>query len=108
MVQINVLIVEDSQMQQHMLHALFEAANTPKAIIDIAKDCCLPEPEMRPTFQTISEALSAMKSDDDDVRPLVIHMHRRIPVHADPLTHALLMKRFGYAFATPRSGPARR
>ncbi|KQQ18132.1 phosphoribosyl 1,2-cyclic phosphodiesterase [Methylobacterium sp. Leaf123] len=37
----------------------------------------------------------------DDVRPLVIHMHRRIPVHADPLTHALLMKRFGYAFETP-------
>ncbi|PXW62902.1 MBL fold metallo-hydrolase [Methylobacterium sp. B4] len=37
----------------------------------------------------------------DDVRPLVIHMRRRIPVHADPLTHALLIKRFGYAFETP-------
>ncbi|HJE23517.1 MAG TPA: MBL fold metallo-hydrolase [Methylorubrum populi] len=37
----------------------------------------------------------------DDVRPLVIHMHRRIPVHADPLTRALLIQRFGYAFETP-------
>ena len=37
----------------------------------------------------------------DDVRPLVIHMHRRIPVHADPLTRALLIERFGYAFVTP-------
>lgn len=37
----------------------------------------------------------------DDVRPLVIHMHRRIPVHADPLTRAMLIKRFGYAFETP-------
>ena len=37
----------------------------------------------------------------DDVRPLVIHMHRRIPVHADPLTRTMLIKRFGYAFETP-------
>ncbi|GJE72639.1 MBL fold metallo-hydrolase [Methylorubrum podarium] len=37
----------------------------------------------------------------DDVRPLVIHMHRRIPVHADPLTRAMLIQRFGYAFETP-------
>ncbi|KQT60858.1 phosphoribosyl 1,2-cyclic phosphodiesterase [Methylobacterium sp. Leaf456] len=37
----------------------------------------------------------------DDVRPLVIQMRRRIPVHADPLTRALLTARFGYAFETP-------
>jgi phosphoribosyl 1,2-cyclic phosphate phosphodiesterase len=37
----------------------------------------------------------------DDVRPLVIHMHRRIPVYADALTRALLERRFGYCFATP-------
>ncbi len=37
----------------------------------------------------------------DDLRPLVFHLRRRIPVHADPLTCNLLMARFGYAFATP-------
>ena len=37
----------------------------------------------------------------DDVRPLVIHMRRRIPVYADSLTRRLLTERFGYAFATP-------
>ncbi|MCC0806550.1 MBL fold metallo-hydrolase [Methylobacterium sp. W2] len=37
----------------------------------------------------------------DDVRPLVIHMHRRIPVYADAETRALLTMRFGYCFETP-------
>lgn len=37
----------------------------------------------------------------DDVRPLVIHMRRRIPVYADAVTSAQLRERFGYAFATP-------
>ena len=37
----------------------------------------------------------------DDVRPLVIHMRRRIPVYADAETRALLEMRFGYCFATP-------
>ncbi|KQP48967.1 phosphoribosyl 1,2-cyclic phosphodiesterase [Methylobacterium sp. Leaf399] len=37
----------------------------------------------------------------DDVRPLVIHMRRRIPVYADPETRALLEMRFGYCFASP-------
>ncbi|GJE43452.1 MBL fold metallo-hydrolase [Methylobacterium soli] len=37
----------------------------------------------------------------DDVRPLVIHMRRRIPVYADATTRALLEARFGYCFATP-------
>ncbi len=37
----------------------------------------------------------------DDVRPLVIHMRRRIPVYADALTRALLERRFGYCFETP-------
>lgn len=37
----------------------------------------------------------------DDVRPLVIHMRRRIPVYADAQTRALLEARFGYCFATP-------
>jgi len=37
----------------------------------------------------------------DDVRPLVLTMRRRIPVHADALTRALLKVRFGYAFETP-------
>lgn len=37
----------------------------------------------------------------DDLRPLVIQMRARIPVHADALTAALLMARFGYCFETP-------
>ncbi|GEP09494.1 MBL fold metallo-hydrolase [Methylobacterium gnaphalii] len=37
----------------------------------------------------------------DDLRPLVLTMRRRIPVHADPLTRQLLSVRFGYAFETP-------
>lgn len=37
----------------------------------------------------------------DDLRPLVIQMRARIPVHADALTRALLQARFGYCFETP-------
>ncbi|MGY2046752.1 MBL fold metallo-hydrolase [Methylobacterium sp. JK268] len=37
----------------------------------------------------------------DDVRPLVIHMRRRIPVYADAVTEALLRVRFAYCFDTP-------
>ncbi|MER2267111.1 MBL fold metallo-hydrolase [Methylobacterium oxalidis] len=37
----------------------------------------------------------------DDVRPLVIHMRRRIPVYADATTRRLLEIRFGYCFETP-------
>jgi phosphoribosyl 1,2-cyclic phosphate phosphodiesterase len=37
----------------------------------------------------------------DDLRPLVIAMRARIPVHADALTRSLLMTRFGYCFETP-------
>jgi phosphoribosyl 1,2-cyclic phosphate phosphodiesterase len=39
----------------------------------------------------------------DDVRPLVIHMRRRIPVHADAPTSELLRSRFAYCF-TSRPG----
>ncbi|MBK3397599.1 MULTISPECIES: MBL fold metallo-hydrolase [Methylobacterium] len=39
----------------------------------------------------------------DDVRPLVIHMRRRIPVHADATTSDLLRARFAYCF-TSREG----
>ncbi|ACA20725.1 beta-lactamase-like protein [Methylobacterium sp. 4-46] len=37
----------------------------------------------------------------DDVRAMVIHMRRRIPVYADATTRALLETRFAYCFATP-------
>lgn len=37
----------------------------------------------------------------DDLRPLVIAMHRRVPVHADEATSATLRARFGYCFASP-------
>lgn len=37
----------------------------------------------------------------DDLRPLVLAMRRRIPVHADDATGATLGLRFGYCFAAP-------
>jgi len=37
----------------------------------------------------------------DDLRPLVIHMRRRIPVYADAETSRVLHERFGYCFRTP-------
>lgn len=37
----------------------------------------------------------------DDVRPLVIHMRRRIPLYTDERTSAVLNERFGYCFRTP-------
>jgi phosphoribosyl 1,2-cyclic phosphate phosphodiesterase len=37
----------------------------------------------------------------DDLRPLVIHMRRRIPVYADEATSRVLHERFGYCFRTP-------
>ena len=57
---------------------LFEVPNTPKGIVDIAKDCCSPGRKDRPTFQTISESLSQLKSDDDDVRPRVRAKNKKV------------------------------
>jgi phosphoribosyl 1,2-cyclic phosphate phosphodiesterase len=37
----------------------------------------------------------------DDLRPLAILMHKRIPVYADRVTGELLQVRFGYCFETP-------
>ncbi|WP_279306474.1 MBL fold metallo-hydrolase [Microvirga solisilvae] len=37
----------------------------------------------------------------DDLRPLAIVMHKRIPVYADRVTGELLQVRFGYCFETP-------
>lgn len=37
----------------------------------------------------------------DDMRALVLHMRKRIPVFADPVTAATLRTRFGYIFETP-------
>ena len=37
----------------------------------------------------------------DDLRPLVIHMRRRIPFYADEATSAGLNARFGYCFRSP-------
>jgi len=37
----------------------------------------------------------------DDLRPLAIVMHKRIPVYADRMTAELLQMRFGYCFETP-------
>jgi phosphoribosyl 1,2-cyclic phosphate phosphodiesterase len=41
----------------------------------------------------------------DDLRALVIHMRRRIPVHADEVTSRVLTTRFGYCFVTPPGSP---
>ncbi|MFN3687843.1 MBL fold metallo-hydrolase [Salinarimonas sp.] len=37
----------------------------------------------------------------DDLRPLVIHMRRRIPIYCDAATSASLNARFSYCFVTP-------
>jgi phosphoribosyl 1,2-cyclic phosphate phosphodiesterase len=37
----------------------------------------------------------------DDLRPLVIHMRRRIPIYADHATGEMLGVRFGYCFHAP-------
>ncbi|PSC03795.1 phosphoribosyl 1,2-cyclic phosphodiesterase [Alsobacter soli] len=37
----------------------------------------------------------------DDVRPLVIHMRRVLPVYMDETTAHVMKQRFGYCFATP-------
>jgi phosphoribosyl 1,2-cyclic phosphate phosphodiesterase len=37
----------------------------------------------------------------DDLRPLVMMMRRRIPIHADQHTMQMLSARFGYIFSTP-------
>jgi phosphoribosyl 1,2-cyclic phosphate phosphodiesterase len=37
----------------------------------------------------------------DDLRPLVMHMRRRMPVYSDEATDRVLQQRFGYCFATP-------
>ena len=37
----------------------------------------------------------------DDLRPLVIHMRRRVLVHSDEATSRILQERFGYCFTTP-------
>jgi phosphoribosyl 1,2-cyclic phosphate phosphodiesterase len=37
----------------------------------------------------------------DDLRPLAIHMRRRVPIFADEKTAVLLRERFGYCFRTP-------
>lgn len=41
----------------------------------------------------------------DDLRPLAIHMRRRVPIYADEQTGALLRDRFGYCFRTPPGSP---
>ncbi|MFG1464672.1 MBL fold metallo-hydrolase [Xanthobacter sp. DSM 24535] len=40
----------------------------------------------------------------DDVRPLAIHLRRRIDVYTDAETSAALHERFGYCFQTPPGG----
>lgn len=41
----------------------------------------------------------------DDLRPLAIHMRRRVAVFADEKTGAMLRDRFGYCFRTPPGSP---
>lgn len=38
----------------------------------------------------------------DDVRPLVLHMRRRIPVHMDTATSTVVRQSFSYIFETPQ------
>ena len=52
---------------------------TPKKVIDVAKDCCLPNPNLRPDFATIAERFSNMlKDEDNDPRPLVRIKNKKV------------------------------
>ena len=41
----------------------------------------------------------------DDLRPMAIHMRRRVPIYADEQTGMMLRDRFGYCFRTPPGSP---
>ncbi len=41
----------------------------------------------------------------DDLRPMAIHMRKRVPIYADEKTGMLLRDRFGYCFRTPLGSP---
>ena len=60
------------------LELLFETSSTPKKIIDVAKDCCMPDPSMRPDFQTIAERFANMMDEDNDPRPLVRIKNKKV------------------------------
>ena len=36
-----------------------------KKIVDIAKDCCLPDPSMRPDFETIAERFALLLTSEE-------------------------------------------
>lgn len=41
----------------------------------------------------------------DDLRMIVINMRKMIPIYADATTQESLLRRFGYAFETPKGSP---
>jgi phosphoribosyl 1,2-cyclic phosphate phosphodiesterase len=41
----------------------------------------------------------------DDLRAVVLNMHKRLPIWADPPTSDALVSRFGYAFVQPEGSP---
>jgi hypothetical protein len=51
------------------LELLLESATTPQAVKDLAKQCCQPDPIMRPTFGQISELIIAAIPEGAELRP---------------------------------------
>ena len=49
------------------LELLFDVKAVPRPIIAIAKDCCLPDPAMRPDFEVIAERFDAVRRKLDEL-----------------------------------------
>jgi len=60
------------------LELLFTASGCPKLIINIAKDCCMPEPSSRPDFQQIASRFDDILPEDRDPRPLVRIKNKKV------------------------------
>jgi serine/threonine protein kinase len=61
------------------LELLVENPATPKAIIELAKKCCDPNPASRPRFQDVSEILDQMLPEDaPDPRPMARIKNKKI------------------------------
>jgi len=79
-------------------------AGTTRLIVDTSPD--LREQLIDAQVQHLDAVLYSHDHADhthgiDDMRALVLHMRRKVPVHADARTAATLMQRFGYIFETP-------
>ncbi len=81
-----------------------EAGGTTRVLIDTSPD--LREQLIEANVTHLDAVVMTHEHADhthgiDDIRPLVIAMRRRMPIHADHTTLTMLTTRFGYCFQTP-------